>query len=39
MLIHQDNLKMGFEPVGSGVVVVGGCPASAQDGGQCAREA
>lgn len=38
MLIHQDNLKMGFEPVGSGVVV-GGCPASAQDGGQCAREA
>lgn len=24
MLIHQDNLKMGFEPVGSGVVVVRG---------------
>lgn len=26
MLIHQDNLKTGFEPVGSGVVVVGGVP-------------
>lgn len=39
MLIHQDNLKRGFEPVGSRVVMGGDALPVLRDGGQCACKA